>query len=113
MPNPKAQDPALTVAVAPTATTLITLDTSATQTATIQVTNLDAVQTLACTIQRRAISSLGFADTTMPDLANIGPLATAAVDIDCGSNLEVRVIGTASGAGLDCTVGARDKPRRP
>ena len=113
MASPRAQDPALPVSVAPTSTTLGTFDTSATQTLTIQVTNLDGVQDLACTIQRKAISSLGFADTTMPDLANIPAGTTAAVDIDCGSNLEVRVVGTASGAGLECTVGARDKPRRP
>jgi hypothetical protein len=104
-------DPPVAVAVAPTVTTLATFDTSQTQTLTVQVSNDDAVQTLACTVQRRASLLAAFADSTMPDLSSIAPLGTAAVDIDCGGNAEVRVVGYASGAGLAATVCGRDKPR--
>lgn len=103
----------MTVAVAPTATVLLTLDTSATQTLTMQVTNLDALQTLACTVQRKAIGGMDWADTPLIALESIAPLATAIADLDCGGSLEVRITGIASGAGLDASVGARDKPRRP
>ena len=104
-------DPPVSVAVAPTVTTLATFDTAQTQTLTIQVSNADAAQTLECVVQRRASLLADFADTTMPDLASIAPLGTAAVDIDCGGNAEVRVVGFASGAGLTATVCGRDKPR--
>lgn len=104
-------DPPVAVAVGPTTTTLATFDTSQTQTLTVQVTNTDAAQVLACTVQRRASLMASFADTTMPDLSNIAALSTAAVDIDCGGNAEVRVVGFASGVGLTATICGRDKPR--
>lgn len=104
-------DPPLTVAVAATATPMATFDTSSTQILTVQVTNTDAVQTLDCTVQRRASLLEDFADTTMPDLMGIAALGTAAVDLDCGGNVEFRISGIASGAGLDATICARDKPR--
>jgi len=109
----KAIDPPVSVAVAPTATTLATFDVGTTATLTVQVANLDAVQTLACTVQRRATLTSAFVDSTIGDLADVQPLGSACVDLDCGANAEIRIVGVASGAGLTATVCGRDKPRRP
>ncbi len=111
MSFPKAIDPAVSVSVAPTPTTLATFDVGTTATLTVQVSNLDATQTLSCTVQRRAVTSAAFVDTTLGDLASIGPNSSAAVDLDCGANSDIRIVGTASGAGLTATIAGRDKPR--
>lgn len=111
MPSPKAIDPPVTVSVAPVTTTLATFDTSTTAALTVQVANLDGAQTLSCTVQRRATLLSAFVDTTLGDLAAIGPNSSACVDLDCGANVEVRVVGIASGAGLSATICGRDKPR--
>jgi len=108
---PKALDPPQSVSVAPVSTTLATFDVSTTQTLTVQVANSDASQTLACTVQRRAVALADFVDTTLGDLASIGPSSSACVDLDCGANVEIRIVGTASGAGLTATICGRDKPR--
>lgn len=107
----KGIDPPITVAVAPTSTPLATFDVTQTGTLTVQVENTDAAQTLACTVQRRATLTSDFVDTTVPDLASIAPLASACVDLDCAANTDIRIVGVASGAGLDATVCGRDRPR--
>lgn len=109
--SPKAIDPPVSVSVAPVTTTLATFDTATTATLTVQVANLDGSQTLACTVQRRATLSSAFVDTLLGDLASIGPGASACVDLDCGANAEIRVVGVASGAGLTATICGRDRPR--
>lgn len=106
-----AIDPPESVAVAPTTTVLATIDTTLTGTLCVQVTNTDPSQTLACTVQRRAVSRAAFVDSAIMDLSSIGPSSTACVDIDCGANAEFRIVGTASGAGLTATIAARIKPR--
>lgn len=110
MSYPQALVPT-SVSVAPTQTTLATFDTSTTAILTVQVSNSDVSQTLDCTIWRRANPLVDFAATTMPDLLGIAAGGTAAVDIDCGGNVEVRVTGVASGAGLTAVVCGRDRPR--
>ena len=109
--NPKAIDPAIEVAVAPTPTTLATFDVQFTSILTVQVENLDPSQTLDCTILRHAIMSAPFVDSGLFDLKNIQPGTAAAIDIQCGGNIEIRIFGTASGAGLTATICGRDKPR--
>jgi hypothetical protein len=111
MAYPQATTPPETVAVAPTPTTMGTWDVQRTARLAIQVTNTDGAQTLACTIQRRVSRTLAFADTTIPDLSSIAPGATAAVDVDCAADVEVRLVGTASGAGLNASVAARNVPQ--
>lgn len=110
MANPRSIPPT-TVAVAPTGTTLGTVDVTKSKTVTIQVKNTDGSQTLACVVLRRAHPSLALVDSTLPDLASIAAGAEAAVDVDCGANYEIAVYGTASGAGLDATITVRDEPR--
>lgn len=113
MPSPNAIPPTA-VSVAPTTTTLGTFDTQRAKTLSVSVRNDDLSQTLACVVQRRAMSretsggnASDFSDTTLPDLSSISPGVTAAVDIDCAANAEVRIVGTASGAGLTATIAAR------
>lgn len=113
MPSPNSLPPTA-VSVAPTTTTLGTFDTQRSKLLSLAVRNDDVSQTLACVIQRRAMSretsggnASDFSDTSIPDLASIAPGVTAAVDVDCAANAEVRVVGTASGAGLTATISAR------
>lgn len=111
MANPKAIDPPLSVSVAPTSTVLATFDVSTTAVLTVQVGNGDASQALVCTVQRRAVQGAAFVDSSIPDLSSIAASSAACVDIDCAANVEIRVIGVASGAGLTATISGRDKPR--
>lgn len=111
MSYPRALDPAASVSVLPTTTTLATFDVSATATLTVQVNNLDGSQQLDCAIWRHATTSDPFVMTTLGGLQGIGPGSSACIDIDCGGNVEVRITGAASGAGLTATISARDKPR--
>lgn len=111
MANPRAIDPAIPVAVAPTPTVLAAFDTGTTATLTVQVENTDATQTLSCDIQRRAITSAPFVSTGSFLLQDIQPLASACVDIDVAGNSDFRIVGTASGAGLTANICGRDKPR--
>jgi hypothetical protein len=103
--------PVQTVAVAPTQTTLATIDTANTALLTVQVTNTDATQTLDCSIQRQANAAQGYADVKEDGLLGIGPLEEAVVDVDCTGCVSVRVVGTASGAGLDAQVSANNIPK--
>jgi hypothetical protein len=103
--------PPQTVAVAPTQTTLATVDTVNTAILTVQVTNTDAAQTLDCSILRQANANQGYASMTEGGLLGIGPLEDAVVDVDCTGCISVRIVGTASGAGLDAQVSARNIPQ--
>ena len=105
--------PPTTVAVAPTATTMATVDVKKTKTLGVHVKNTDGSQTLTCTVQRRPHPGVDFVDSQLPDLSLIAAGASAAVDVDCGASYEVRVIGTASGAGLNAIITVRDEPMGP
>jgi hypothetical protein len=70
----------------------------------LQVTNTDETQTLACRIDSRLTVDDDYAPSTLPDLAEIPPLATRKVDIDCRGVLDIQLVGAASGIGLDCFV---------
>lgn len=111
MGYPRALDPASSVSVLPTTTTLATFDVSTTAVLTVQVSNTDGAQQLDCAIWRHATTSDPFVMTTLGGLQGIGPGSSACIDIDCGGNVEVRITGAASGAGLVATISARDKPR--
>lgn len=111
MAFPRAIDPAVSVAVAPTPTVLASFDVATTATLTVQVENTDASQTLSCDIQRRAITSAPFVSTGSFLLQDIQPLASACVDVDVAGASDVRIVGTASGAGLTANICGRDKPR--
>lgn len=110
---PRALQPT-SVAVAPVATTMATIDVLQTKILSVSVRNLDVSQTLDVTILRQvwgndseaAVS--GFAPSTLGDLLGIGPGQIAAVDIDVGSNSALRFSGVASGAGLTAVISARN-----
>lgn len=105
--------PPIVVSVAPTATVISTVDTSRTKLLSVSVTNLDLTQTLACVVQRRSWPSSISAvpeewnTSSLPDLSEILPGTTQGVDIDVAANSEIRLVGTASGAGLDAIVSCR------
>jgi hypothetical protein len=98
------------VAVAPTATTMATVDVSKASTICVHVKNNDGAQTLDCTVWRRAHPLNDFVASTLSDLAGIAAGASAGVDVDCGADYEVQVTGVASGAGLTATITVRDEP---
>ena len=70
----------------------------------VAVKNLDAVQTLSCALRRRAHLDDDFALSSLPDLVEVLPLEQKSVDVDCGTNVELELVGTASGAGLTAQV---------
>ena len=98
-----------TVAVAPTKTTLATIDVSKSSTVCIHVSNGDATQLLDCTVWRRPHPDVVFVESAVEGLVGIRPLSAQAVDVDCGADFELRVTGVASGAGLDAVVTVRDE----
>lgn len=105
-----ASYPPTVVSVAPTETTMATIDVSKSATVCIHVTNSDGAQTLDCTVYRRPHPDVPFVASTLADLASIAAGASAAVDVDCGADYELRVTGVASGAGLSATITVRDEP---
>ena len=101
--------------VNPTSTSMVIIDVRDTRLVAIGVKNLDAVQTLTCTIRRRAHQSDDMADGQFfPELDAIPPLTQRAVDVDVGVNMDIELVGIASGGGLQATVTVKsDWGRRP
>lgn len=92
------------VPVGPTPTELFTIDTRSVRVTAVQVTNLDALQTVACTVFSRIDGRLGWAPSSLPDLISIPPLESRLVQIDTTQLTEVQVTAVASGAGCDVAV---------
>lgn len=96
--------PYTVVPVAPTPTELFTIDTRSMKATAVQVVNLDAVQTVACTVFSRVDGRLGWAPSSLPDLISIPPLESRLVQIDTTQLTELQVTAVASGAGCDVAV---------
>ena len=105
----------LPVAVGPTSTSMGIIDSRDTRWVAIQAKNLDATQTLTCTVRRRARLADDFAPSVAFDeFFAIPALASRVVDFDSGLSAEVEVLGVASGGGLNSLLTMKpDHGRRP
>lgn len=93
-----------TVAVAPTETTIATLDVSAKRRVQLQVVNLDAAQTFVGTLYTRTLYESEWAPSPFPDFSSVGPLASVAPVLDLEGIAAVELRGYMSGAGGDVRV---------
>ncbi len=96
--------PYTVVPVAPTPTELFTIDALSMRATAVQVTNLDAVQTVSCTVFSRLDGRMPWAPSSLPDLISIPPLESRLVQIDLTRLTELQVTAVASGAGCDVAV---------
>jgi hypothetical protein len=106
----------VTVAVAPTETTVCSFKRGTLQGAkriTIQVSNLDATQTFNGTVYRRKAGMAAWAPSTIPDFTDLLPLTSVMADLDVEGTDELEVRGTMSGSGGDVEVGATRKAATP
>lgn len=101
----------ITITVAPTTTILAVIDARQYEYLSVQIENLDPTQTFSGTVQRRLNSSNDFANSTIPDFAEIPPLGSVVADLDTASAVDIRLTGTMSGAGGDIRLTARDYRR--
>ena len=103
-------DPAITtIAVAPALTQMATLDVRNIGKLTVQVQNLDAIQTCSVFIQRKVSQAMGFGVTPFADLTAIPPAGSldadgnpadaVTADIDCAGTAVLLFAGRMSGAG--------------
>lgn len=105
-----------TVEVAPTTTVLMTWTKDQLKGAkrvTAYVYNSDAAQTFVGSVQRRMANATAWATSTLSDFSSIGPQTAVMADLDVEGSDEVRIVGTASGAGLDVQCGATRKAATP
>ena len=96
-----------TVSVAPTETTLATVDVSQSDRIAIQVENLDASQTLSLKLYEKASSTNGYgrSELVLPD---VGPLTSSPLlKYQCAGAAAVKVTGTMSGAGGNARITVR------
>lgn len=90
----------LTKAVAPTVTTICTLDVRSQDLASLWVFNPSATETLYCVVQSSLDEADEFAPSTLPDFAAIPPASDPVkADIDCRGSSLLRLVGFYSGAG--------------
>jgi hypothetical protein len=89
----------VTVAVAPTETTVATVDTTSRAVCAIQVDNLDGSQTFTGTVYARVSASGAWAPTTLPDFTGLGPGASVAPAMDTTGYSGIQLRGLMSGAG--------------
>ena len=76
---------------------------------TVQIENLDSTQVFAGRVQRRLDPAMGWASSPTLDFAVIGPGETVVADLDVRGSSGVRIVGAASGAGLNVRVTARSR----
>lgn len=93
-----------TIAVAPTATSLLRIRVEQWGLLTVEVENTDPSQELAVTVWRRLTSSSAWSQSTLSDLAAIGPGESRCVDLDIRGTTEIELRAQASGAGLTANV---------
>lgn len=101
----------VTVTIAPTLTTVVSVDARNVALLTIQVQNLDALQTASGYIHAKVSGSMGAATSTFPDFASVLPAGSVdgdgnptdcvSADIDCAGLAEVTLVMRMSGAGGD------------
>lgn len=105
-----------TLAIAPTQTTLMTWTKDALRGAkrvTAYVYNQDASQTFTGYVQRRMTNATSWATSSIPDFSSIAAQTAVMTDLDVEGSDEVRIVGTASGAGLNVQCGATRKAATP
>lgn len=104
------------VAVAPTQTVLMSWSRDqiiGARRVTAYVYNSNASQTLVGVVQRRIVNSSVWADSALPDFSSVAPLTAVMADLDVEGSDEVRIVATASGAGLNALCGASRKGATP
>lgn len=99
----------VTVAVAPTLTTVVAVDVRAVGRLTLQVQNLDPTQTCSGFVTARVAGSMGYSATAHIAFhallpagsvdADGTPTDSAAVDVECGGLSDVALQARMSGAG--------------
>jgi len=89
----------VTVAVAPTETTVLTLDCRAVDTVAVQLVNTDGSQTFNGTVYRRTAAETTYAPSTVPDFAGLAPGSSVMADLDVRGSAYVQLRGTMSGIG--------------
>jgi hypothetical protein len=96
------------VTVNPTSTSMAVVDVRDWSTLAIGVKNLDETQTLSVWIRRRADALDDFTNAQQPpEFVDIQPLEQACVDVNVGSQVQLEVVGVASGAGLSAVLTIR------
>lgn len=101
-----------TVAVAPTSTVVVEVDTRQLSTLSLYVHNTDATQTFSGTIQRRMTPEQDWAPSSFGDFASVGPDVAVMADLDVATTAYLRLVGTMDGAGGDVSVSGADRTLR-
>jgi len=114
----QADPPIATVAVAPTLTTIFSMDVRALGLVTVQIQNMDATQTFSGYVRRSAVvAGLTSAPSSMPDFLGIAPAGSldangnptdvVVADIDVEGSGLLSIVGFMSGAGGNVQYTAR------
>lgn len=101
-----------TVAIAPTSTTVCTIESGTSEVISIQIENLDLTQTFVGTVQRKLDAANTYANSSIGDFESIAPLTSVVLDCDTRATSTLRVVGTMSGAGGNVRVTARRRSNR-
>ncbi len=96
------------VPVLATSTSMAIVDVRDTRLVAVSVKNLDAAQTLNVTLRQRAHPDDDMTDAPVFDeLTTIPALTARCITFDVGVMGELEVVGVASGAGLNASVGVK------
>ena len=98
--------------MAPTTTTVVTVDTRNSSVLSLYVANLDGSQTFSGTIERRQYDTQTFAPSTFGDFASVGAGVAVMADLDVRGTAEVRLVGIMDGAGGNISVSGADRSIR-
>jgi len=101
-----------TVAVAPTSTVVVEVDTRAASIFTLFVENLDASQTFSGAIERWMVAGQTPAPQVSDEFTSISAGASVMADLDVRGTSYIRLVGTFSGAGGNVSVSGADR-RQP
>jgi hypothetical protein len=112
-----ADPPISTTAINGTSTLVFALDVRNIGLVTLQVQNLDALQTFSGFLWRKVAGGLDYSASTMPDFSSISPagavdgqgnpLDSVTADIDVEGSAELVFVGLMSGAGGDISWSVR------
>lgn len=94
----------VTVAVAPTSTTVLSVDVRGELRVSVQIDNLDAAQTFSGTVERRVAGAGNWSPSSLGDFSSIAALGSVTADLDVAGSADLRIVGTMSGAGGDVRV---------
>lgn len=90
--------------VAPTSTTLLSVNVKPFRQMTLEVENQDGSQTLDVTIWRRCSVDGEFSQSQLDLLSGMAPGESRCVDLDVSGTLDLEIRGVASGLGLTCRI---------